>query len=145
MLIDAEEIKDYHEHQVEDGHNTVYIAKYKEISVIIKSIIITPGNQNAIKRELEVLSSIHHDNIVEFIGYFFYNNTINLVTKKAKYTLSEYLKKHPNLSLKEKGYILYSIAYAISFLQSKHIIHNDLKVLSLSILLFFLVNEYSLG
>ena len=144
MLIDANEIKDYHELQVEDGHNTVYIANYKEMLVIIKSIIITPSNQNAIKRELEVLSSIHHDNIVEFIGYFFYNNTINLVTKKAKYTLSEYLKKQPNLSLKEKGYISYSIAYSIYFLHNQHIIHNDLKVFTLSYHLFLLVNKYSI-
>ena len=144
MLIDANEIKDYNELQVEDGHNTVYIANYKEMSVIIKSIIITPSNQNAIKRELEVLMSIHHDNIVEFIGYFFYNNTINFITKKAKYTLREYLREHPNLSLKEKGYILYSIAYSIYFLHNQHIIHNDLKVFTLSYHLFLLVNKYSI-
>ena len=84
MLIDANEIKDYHELQVEDGHNTVYIANYKEMLVIIKSIIITPSNQNAIKRELEVLMSIHHDNIVEFIDITIPENFMKITYSESE-------------------------------------------------------------
>lgn len=111
-----------------DTHNTVYYGIYHNTPVFIKTISVINTEINAIKRECEIQSSLSNPFIAQFIGYYIVDNSISFVTKRAECTLLEFLQNNPTLTIIQKKYILYSIAYGLTYLQWKKVMHHDLKV-----------------
>ncbi|MDR2408961.1 MAG: AAA family ATPase [Bacteroidales bacterium] len=83
--------------------------------------------------EIEMLKQIRHPNLVK------YNDNGHIVINNRKYayavldfisgeTLAEKLKRETNLNIHEAKNLMLSILNGLSYLHSKHIIHNDITV-----------------
>lgn len=111
-----------------DSQNRLFYGYYDKIPVFIKSLRNDQTERKAITREYKIHSKLSNPQIIEFIGYYFKGNTINIVTKRAECSLSEFLRKNPKLTMFQKRYILYSVAYGLTYLKWNNVMHHDLKV-----------------
>ena len=98
----------------------VAIKKFKETDdeIVIKTM----------KRELEMLKKIKHENIVEYKESFIHKKNLYLVFEYVEKNLLELLQETPNgISPPKKKYLIYQLIKAIKYLHSKNIIHRDIK------------------
>lgn len=84
----------------------VYLMSYnnrgKPLKVADKSIPILLVELKDIKREIELISSCNHKNIVKFIGYYEKNEYFHIVTEYMEGgDLAKYLKNENNVNLKK--------------------------------------------
>lgn len=93
------------------------------------------------EREISVMKSLHHPNIIQFIGASNVAGKLALVTEFAPHgSLSSALASH-FVPYSLKLVILLEIARAIQFLHSNNIIHRDIK--PLNVLVFSLEQKAS--
>ena len=98
----------------------VAIKKFKETDdeIVIKTM----------KRELEMLKKIKHENIVEYKESFIHKKNLYLVFEYVEKNLLELLQETPNgISPPKIKYLIYQLIKAIKYLHSKNIIHRDIK------------------
>ena len=118
------------------GHGTygvVYKAKIPGTSkyVALKQISLNEGDgiPCTALREISLLKSLHHNNIVTLQDVFHSKNHLTLVLEFCDVDLRKYikLKKGSPLSLAEIKSFSYQILDGIKYLHSKNIVHRDIK------------------
>ena len=116
----------------EGAYGIVYKCKNKETNeyVAIKKFKETDDEivLKTMKREIEMLKKIRHENIVEFKEVFIHKKNIYLVFEYVDKNLLELLQETPNgISPSKIKYLIYQLIKAIKYLHSKNIIHRDIK------------------
>jgi len=84
---------------------------------------------SSFERELELISSLKHPNIISFYGIVLENNKVGIVMELCELgSLSKYLiKNRGKIVFREKMKLLLNIARGMAYLHAKGIIHRDLK------------------
>ena len=84
--------------------------------------------QKLLKQELEVLNTVRHRNIVEFLGYERSKNAYYFVFELCEGgTLQEYMRARGSLSEFEAQKFFKQIADAMITLNRQDVVHRDLK------------------
>ena len=106
---------------------------FKELLFAIKTLKkegISPYQFNLLKREVDILSTMDHPNIVKYFGIFEDDLFIHIVMEYLKgQDLSKIisLKNYNDFSENQMGIIIQQLLKALSFIHSKKIIHRDIK------------------
>lgn len=116
---------------------TVYKAQHKKTKAIyaikkmVKSFIINQRMEDQVKKEVKILYSLCHKNIIKLYTHFETKSSIYLVMEYAPNgNLYEYLKSKKVLSELEAAKIISQIIEAINYIHSKPkmVVHRDLKL-----------------
>lgn len=98
-----------------------------------KSLLYTGVNTESVMRrftsECQLLSQIHHPNIVEFIGIFFFHDSApTLVMEFMAYNLNALINDKTAIEIPTKLHIIKEIATGLAFLHSRTppLVHGDL-------------------
>ena len=119
------------------GMGELYLGEWQGKQVAMKKIKLNyiKNNQlsNKFIKEINIIASMRHPNIVLFMGVTIDNNTYYMITEYLPPgSLHEYLhlskknKKQP-LTDKQKIKIAFQIAIAVQYIHSRQILHCDLK------------------
>ena len=121
------------------SYGTVHSGELDGKPVVIKklhqSLLQAPNNDKLTSdfyRECRILSSIHHANVVRFIGAYWNQEAKEplLVMEAAKENLREFLERNKaHLSVEKQLAICHSVTEGLRFLheRAEPIIHRDLK------------------
>ncbi|CAA0808473.1 Cyclin-dependent kinase A-1 [Striga hermonthica] len=109
-------------------YGTVYSVEHQESGAVYAMKIVRLKDDLVMKkiaREISILYSLEHENIVRMQNAFFHKKTIMMVMEHAIYDLNSYLivKNAPANPKKWLKNMLDGVAY----LHSRNIIHRDLK------------------
>ncbi|KAA6381805.1 MAG: putative Serine/threonine-protein kinase TIO, partial [Streblomastix strix] len=85
------------------------------------------GKDASFLGEVEVLRSLEHENIIQFLDYFETDNDFVVVTEFGQGDLSKLLEEDKNFSETEIHWISRQLIYALKYLHDKNITHRDLK------------------
>ena len=95
---------------------------------IITKTYLTEDDKTKTKRELEIISSINHPNIIKVYKTFETEEAFFIIMDYIKTgDLYEYISKKEKLSNEESSLIFYQIFSTIEFLHKKKICHRDIK------------------
>jgi serine/threonine protein kinase len=99
----------------------------QEVAVkVIEKNTVKPEKISDLKKEAEILSSLHHPNIVKFIHLKETQTRIFLVMELLKVDLQTFLSTH-KLSDLEASQIMTGVLRAVEYMHSKNVIHRDIK------------------
>lgn len=110
----------------EGSFSKVYLAKWRETLVVAKIIHEDVCHKSLILREIDIMSKLHHPNIVQFLGYI----------DKPFILIMEYipngnlLEKIKTLKRKQKISIMQNILQALAYFHNRRpqsLIHRDIK------------------
>ncbi|KAA6371407.1 MAG: putative serine threonine-protein kinase nek2 [Streblomastix strix] len=118
-----------------DGFGVVYKIKrktdgkllvYKKISCLIEE------EEISIRKEVEILSSLHHENIIELVEAFKHDNNFYIVTELAEGgTLQSFYRKKRNtgefITEEQAWRFLKEITSGVAYLHQNRILHRDIK------------------
>ena len=80
------------------------------------------------KEEISILKKLNHENIVQFYGHTETSNQLLIKMEYLKYgTLSQWMKKHKNISEEDASLILNKVLSAVEYLHNNQICHRDIK------------------
>ena len=97
--------------------------------IIRKSHLKKSKQKSKLIKEIKIHRSLKHPNIVNFERYFEDEKNVYILLELCKNkTLRELLKKRVKLTELEVQYYLVQLIKALRYLQSKRIIHRDLKL-----------------
>ena len=125
-------------------YGTVYEVRVDGVPCIAKrlhDILVGRGQEEPVKdedrtaivgrfhEECDLLSTLHHPNVVQFMGIHYGRNEadISLVMEYMHMSLEDCMKTYPNIPLPYKTSILRDVAYGLAYLHSIPIIHRDLN------------------
>ena len=113
----------------EGSFASVYLGKWRETFVVAKVLnIISEKDKMLVLREIEIMTKLHHPNIVQFLGYI--DNPFILV---MEYIPNNDLLEHINkktLKLREKKNIMRDILQGLGYIHNRRpysLIHRDIK------------------
>jgi serine/threonine protein kinase len=112
----------------EGAFSKVYLAKWRETFVVAKVIRadFVDFKKYLIEREIDIMTKLHHPNIVQFLGYI--DDPFILV---MEYIPNGNLQTRiPHLKKKQKIKIMYNILQGINYLHKRlpySLIHRDIK------------------
>lgn len=98
--------------------------------VAIKAIHLTrlnPKLKQAMFDEVEILSTLQHENIVSLLSTSATASTLYLVLEFCGGDLHRYIRKHKHLALSTTQHFLRELASGLEFLWRHNLIHRDLK------------------
>lgn len=112
---------------------SVYLAREKRskyivgLKVLFKNQLLRNGLEHQLRREIEIQSHLRHPNILRLFGYFYDETRIFLILEYA--ARGELYKQLQGSRFDEKRSANYiaSLAHALHYCHSKHVIHRDLK------------------
>eukprot|EP01118_Nematostelium_gracile_P008863 TRINITY_DN2959_c0_g1_i4.p1 TRINITY_DN2959_c0_g1~~TRINITY_DN2959_c0_g1_i4.p1 ORF type:complete len:728 (-),score=108.04 TRINITY_DN2959_c0_g1_i4:19-2202(-) len=135
-------------HKLGEGHfGQVFYGKWGRTSVALKKL--EESEFKAFEKEAQIMSSLIHPNIVQFLGLYTTNGTRYIVTEYAENgSLQDYLKHNQGkLTIGDKVKFLVDAAKGMEYLASQKVIHRDLACRNLLVNkgLEVLVNDFGLS
>lgn len=114
-------------------YGSVYMAREKRskyivgLKVLYKAQLLEGHVEHQLRREIEIQSHLRHPNILRLFGYFHDRNRVFLILEFAAHgELYKHLMKGPFDEPRAANYAA-SVAHALNYCHSKHVIHRDLK------------------
>ncbi|ORX47162.1 Pkinase-domain-containing protein [Hesseltinella vesiculosa] len=112
----------------------VYLAREKAsgyivaLKVMYKSEILKDHNERQIRREVEIQSSLKHENILRLYGYFHDETRFILILEYAPGgELYQQLQKQKRFMESVASKYARQLTHALIYLHSKRVIHRDIK------------------
>ena len=112
----------------------VYLAREKKshfivaLKVLYKSQLSKAGVEHQLRREIEIQAHLRHPNILRLYGYFYDATRIYLILEfAAKGELYKELQKNGTFDEKRSAKYIKSLAAALEYCHTKHVIHRDIK------------------
>jgi serine/threonine-protein kinase TNNI3K len=130
--IELDEVK-WGKYLGEGSFGEVRAAEYNDTHVAIKKLKRHGDSRRATDKfwsEIQVMASLSHPNIVQFIGVGWNDNgELLMASEWMEGNLCEYLAQHPNMNLFDRLRLARDLAVGLSWLHSLQtpIIHRDLK------------------
>lgn len=115
-------------------YGTVYKVKLTDDSVVAAKRYTLPFNgldddlETHYLRELNILKSIDHINIVKMYGYGINNeNNLEIYLELMDHSLEDNLRDNPMLPIESKKIYISDLLHGVDYLHSNNIIHRDLS------------------
>ena len=112
----------------------VYLAREKKshfivaLKVLYKSQLSKANVEHQLRREIEIQAHLRHPNILRLYGYFYDQTRIYLILEfAAKGELYKELQKNKVFDEKRSAKYIKSLAGALEYCHTKHVIHRDIK------------------
>lgn len=98
------------------------------LKVLFKSQLTKAGVEHQLRREIEIQAHLRHPNILRLYGYFYDQTRIYLILEfAAKGELYKELQKRGRFDEKRSAQYIKSLAGALGYCHTKHVIHRDIK------------------
>ena len=78
-------------------------------------------------KEINILSSLNHPNIIQFLGVHYHSKMPLLVMEKMQLNLSKWLETNPSSSLHSKVDLLTDVLTGLKYLHLRNVIHCNLN------------------
>jgi aurora kinase len=112
----------------------VYLAREKKsgyvvaLKVLFKNQLQQSNVEHQLRREIEIQSHLRHPNILRLYGYFYDDSRVYLILEyAAKGELYKELQKCVRFDEQRTATYIASLANALVYCHSKHVIHRDIK------------------
>ena len=112
----------------------VFLAREKKshfivaLKVLYKEQLTKAGVEHQLRREIEIQAHLRHPNILRLYGYFYDDTRIYLILEfAAKGELYKELQKNKMFDEKRSAKYIKSLAGALAYCHTKHVIHRDIK------------------
>lgn len=112
----------------------VYLAREKKsmyvvaLKVLFKNQLQTSQVEHQLRREIEIQSHLRHPNILRLYGYFYDQTRVYLILEyAARGELYKELQRARHFSEKRTATYVASLAKALIYCHTKHVIHRDIK------------------
>uniref|UniRef100_A0A7S1QPG5 non-specific serine/threonine protein kinase n=1 Tax=Neobodo designis TaxID=312471 RepID=A0A7S1QPG5_NEODS len=127
-------LEDYHVVELigEGGFGKVYRARRRGTGLVVAMKFIVKKGKNekelrSLRQEIDILTSLNHDNIVMLLDAFETQTEFVVVMEYAKGELFEVLEDDRSLPEEQVRGIAKQLVRALQYLHSKRIIHRDMK------------------
>lgn len=112
----------------------VYLARERRskyivaLKVLFKTQLENSSVEHQLRREVEIQSHLRHPNILRMYGYFYDETKVFLILEyAAKGELYKELQKVHHFDERTTATYVASLAKALMYCHSKHVIHRDIK------------------
>lgn len=114
-------------------YGSVYMARERKskfivgLKVLYKSQLVKGNVEHQLRREIEIQSHLRHPNILRMFGYFYDDVRVYLILEfAAQGELYKHLRGKRFDETRAAHYAA-SVAHALNYCHSKHVIHRDIK------------------
>ena len=98
------------------------------IKIIEKVKLIRTGDEERIKKEMRIMSTLNHPNILKAFEIFEDEKNFYIIMEKPERgDLFNYIGNKKRLSISESTFIFYQLVNGIHYLHKNKICHRDLK------------------
>ena len=102
--------------------------KYKTLKIIKKCNINKSSDEKKILSEIEILTKLKHENIIQVEECYFDENNYYVISEFCKFgSLDDYINKNKTFTENQTKYIISQLLKAIQYLNSKNFVHTDIK------------------